>query len=114
MIMVDVTTGCWLWQGKPTTTGYGQTYRDGKNQKAHRYVYEQVKGAIKPGYQLHHTCKNRLCVNPDHMEEIFPSEHGKLHTNDRTYYCPTCALPKFICDVMVASGKGYGNSLTAP
>lgn len=34
----------------------------------HRQVYEQAHGAVAPGQVVMHTCGNRWCVNPDHME----------------------------------------------
>ena len=57
--------GCWEWLGS-TSTGYG-CFRRGY---AHRYSYELHKGAIPDGLQIDHLCRNRLCVNPDHLEAV--------------------------------------------
>jgi len=35
---------------------------------AHRVAYEKAKGPIPEGMVVMHTCANRLCVNPDHLQ----------------------------------------------
>lgn len=71
--------GCWIWTAGVSSTGYGQIRRDGRKTTAHRWVYEQRVGHIGPGLHLHHTCGVKLCVNPDHLEPMDPSEHQRLH-----------------------------------
>lgn len=58
---------CWIWDGSVLENGYGQI-RAGK--KAHRFFYEHYKGSIPEGLELDHTCSNKLCVNPDHLQAI--------------------------------------------
>ena len=68
--------GCWAWTAKKTPNGYGQFtvgYRAESTQKlvyAHRWVYEQVYGSIPLDYEIDHLCRNRLCVNPYHLEAV--------------------------------------------
>ena len=66
--------GCWLWSGK-TQRGYAH-YR---GQAAHRYVYLCLIGAPADGLDLHHLCKNTLCVNPLHLREVTPKQHFEYH-----------------------------------
>lgn len=63
------TNGCWIWQGAVRQTGYGVLYR-GKCTSAYQVYYEKYKGPIPEGLDLDHLCRNRLCVNPDHLEPV--------------------------------------------
>ena len=62
--------GCWEWVGSHTGAGYGKIWRGGKLKMAHRVTYEEAKGPIPVGLTLDHLCRNRGCVNPDHLEPV--------------------------------------------
>lgn len=64
-------TGCWDWIGPLDRYGYGRKGND----KAHRYVYELLRGPIPAGMVLHHRCENRRCVNPAHLEPLTNTEN---------------------------------------
>jgi HNH endonuclease len=73
-------TGCWLWTGSLDTNGYAQYKANNRTVRAHKYIYERLtKEKIPPGYQLHHECRNRNCVNPDHLEILTSGAHCKIH-----------------------------------
>lgn len=67
---VDSTTGCWNWLLSKTTAGYGIERIKNKFVMAHRRYYEEQYGAIPYGLQLDHLCRNRGCVNPEHLEPV--------------------------------------------
>ena len=67
-------TGCWLWMGS-TDGSYGTAYLNGRKQKAHRVVWELIRGPVLPGRELDHLCRVRCCVNPDHLEPVSHREN---------------------------------------
>ena len=73
--LIDDITGCWNWTGAVSNRSYGSIYRDGRMQKAHRVSYELSCGPVPDGLDLDHICRNRLCVNPDHLEPVTRSEN---------------------------------------
>lgn len=75
--VVDEETGCWVWQRARTSSGYGQKCLPGSVVvMAHRWHFEQVRGSIPEGMQLDHLCRNRPCVNPDHLEIVTNQENA--------------------------------------
>ncbi len=72
--------GCWLWTRALDRGGYGLCWADGRHYRAARLAYEVFVGPIPLGYQIHHTCPNRNCINPDHLEPKELREHFKLHS----------------------------------
>lgn len=63
-------TGCWIWLGSIYSQGYGMFKSHGRRYVAHRVMYEHFKGEIPAGLTLDHKCRNRWCVNPDHLEPM--------------------------------------------
>lgn len=71
---IEKTKSCWNWKAYISPNGYGRiNYYDGKRVKvfmAHRVSYEIHKGSIPKGLVIDHLCRNRACVNPDHLEAV--------------------------------------------
>lgn len=70
--------GCWKWIGHVTKRGYGQLCIKYQRFSAHRWYWEQARGKIRKGLQIHHSCGYKLCVNPDHMVLVHSLLHSQL------------------------------------
>lgn len=71
---VDASGGCWVWTASIDPNGYGKYSETVGGKKrypyAHRYAYTALVGPIPEGLTIDHLCKNRKCVNPDHLEAV--------------------------------------------
>lgn len=89
--VVDAPKGCWNFVGKVNYKGYGQIHfgagRSGAK-FAHRVYYERAKGPIPEGLQLDHLCRNRQCVNPDHLEPVTLKQNQERGSWATKTHCP--------------------------
>lgn len=78
----DSPTGCWLWQGY-VNKGYGHVTFEGKSGRSvHRIIYTALKEDVPSTLDLHHTCPNKHCCNPAHLEPLPHPEHIRLNRID--------------------------------
>lgn len=67
---IDKTDDCWNWTGIVDAVGYGRFNIDYQAWRAHRFAYELLVGPIPDGLVIDHLCRNRRCVNPEHLEAV--------------------------------------------
>lgn len=73
---VDASGDCWEWRGGRNMRGYGQYHVDQwRTVQAHRYAYWLTVMSIPDGLELDHLCRNKGCVNPDHLEPVTHAEN---------------------------------------
>ena len=70
---------CWQWTG-PTSgdkprEGYPRMSLDGRTVSVHRVMATHAFGYLHPGRKVDHLCRNRLCVNPAHLEPVTHREN---------------------------------------
>lgn len=101
----EVEDGCWEWVGT-LAKGYGvMHYIDTsgrKHQSAYRAAHELFTGPIPEGSAVDHTCRNKACVNPAHLEAV------SMHENTRRAWA---AMPPNPPKEWVGRGntrRGYG------
>lgn len=107
---------CLLWDGPLDKDGYGHFYLRRRNRGSHRVAWWNVRGDIPDGMVVNHKCRNRHCVNPQHLEVITARENSlrdstspaalnarkvmcpRGHAYDRKYgrqrYCSICEREK--------------------
>lgn len=71
---------CWVWTGQLNNMGYGKHGL----RYAHILAYTLTFGPVPEGLELDHTCRNRACINPYHLEPVTHLENcrrakGLLH-----------------------------------
>lgn len=91
---VESSTGCWLWRGPLDRDGYGSFYFRKRNRRAHRVGYFLLNGPIPEGLVINHTCRNRHCVNPQHLEAVdvrtsaLKDSSSPAYVNSQKTHCP--------------------------
>lgn len=66
--------GCWVWQKALTPQGYPATHY------AHRRYWERANGRVLLKTEhIHHACRKRACVNPEHLEAVDAIAHAIEH-----------------------------------
>ncbi len=88
----EAPNGCWTWTAA-TNGHYGSFwsgYPDDKKLLAHKFSWERFYGTVPYGLMVDHTCRNKLCVNPKHLQLVTPwgSQHFSTdETNAAKTHC---------------------------
>lgn len=105
--------GCVLWNG-PRGATYGFFWINKRRYSAHRVSLSLAKGNLGLGNDkvCHHKCRNKLCVNPFHLEEMTNQEHSLKHGHeDRVHYSKI--TPEQAEQIKIRLSKGEEQRLIA-
>lgn len=122
-------TGCWFWTGAKDNDGYGVIKvrfgtNNRRNQRAHRVAFELFKEDIPMGLVIDHQCRNKSCVNPNHLRLFTPLQnadagcvvehrnkthckHGHAFTKENTYIRKTPSGSDGRCCRICARERAY-------
>lgn len=70
--------GCWEWTDRIGSRGAGGLRVGGKKGKwvdAYLIAYRTFVGPVPEGLELDHLCRNRKCINFDHLEPVTRREN---------------------------------------
>lgn len=67
--------GCWEWTGNIGDHGYGRFPLGGTLYLAHRVALTLLIGPPPVDLHTDHLCRNRKCVNPDHLQSVTHREN---------------------------------------
>jgi hypothetical protein len=84
---VDTSTdpdGCWLWTASRSRGGYGQFRLGTRMPPAHRVAYKLATGEQLGDRQAQETCRNRACVNPDHLRAVTHTQNAEHRLASRS------------------------------
>lgn len=86
-------TGCVQWNRGKDKDGYGlfrvgsRTDGTRRSVRAHRWSYEKFVGPIPRGLQIDHLCRNRSCVNHEHLEPVSQLENTRRGYRATATHC---------------------------
>jgi hypothetical protein len=75
-VSFDPASGCWVWTGYCDPQGYAR-HREGRRlARVHRTIFEVLRpGVLTVDDVLDHVCRNRGCVNPNHLDPVTSREN---------------------------------------
>ena len=82
---------CWPWLGFTSEANYGTMHTATGHLYAHRIAYALVIGSTPDELTLDHTCKNKRCCNPFHLQAVTQSVNIKRYWKDRAEELTLCA-----------------------
>lgn len=81
-----VDSGCWEWTGTMSSDGYGRFAVGRSTTTAHRAAYSILVVPVPADLEVDHLCRNRRCVNPEHLEPVTRTENRRRQA--RCGRCP--------------------------
>lgn len=76
---------CLLWTGPLDRDGYGGFWLRGATRRAHRVAWFDANGEVADGFVVNHTCRQRSCVNPQHLHLVTVQENAMKDSSSPAY-----------------------------
>lgn len=69
---------CLVFYTTVQPNGYGQMWNGRRPEQAHRIAYRIAYGDIPRDTEIDHKCRNRACINPEHLQAITHKQNMHL------------------------------------
>lgn len=80
---------CWLWKQSVASHGYGNTWDGTTVRLAHRVAWALWhREQIPEGMTVDHICRQRRCINPDHLRLLTNLENARDNGFATRTHCP--------------------------
>lgn len=87
-------SGCWISRYSHSRNGYSQIGWSERGKRhmvtGHRASWVRVNGQVPLGMTIDHLCKQRMCVNPEHMR-LLPNYENARRIDGKDWPIGTCA-----------------------
>lgn len=80
---------CWPWKLSPHVQGNGSFSHNNVSYHAHVVSFELTNGRVPEGLVVDHKCRNRICVNPNHLHAVTRKQNTEnigLYSNNKSGY----------------------------
>ena len=74
-VVEKIDGGCWYLTGRARENGYGTMQLNGMRVSGHRFAYAAFVGDVPADREIDHLCRDRACVNPDHLDLVSRREN---------------------------------------
>jgi hypothetical protein len=91
---IELGNECHEWIAGKNADGYGGFKLKGKSKRAHVLSWQRAAGReVREGLEINHLCRNRACVNAEHLQEATRREnvlHGETIASEQLTrtHCP--------------------------
>lgn len=79
---ISIEYGCWVWTGTKFASGYARLYLEPRQSiRVHRMSFLIFNGPLIPGLVIDHKCRNKICINPNHLRQVSNSVNSIENSN---------------------------------
>lgn len=105
---------CWSWKRPLDPEGYGLVSRCIPIVHAHQMAWEALIGPVPNGMFLDHSCRNRACVRPAHLELVETGENSPLWIRRFREVIDRMRLSRLVHDAREAGNQKAGRVSGSP
>lgn len=107
---IQISDGCWTWNGPINRDGYGLFACNGKITRIHRYILEAHGANLDKNSIVMHICDNPSCCNPDHLKVGTHSDNQKdKYIKNRQAKADACGSSKLTSENVIECRNRYKN-----